>query len=134
MTMHLLLMDDSNFDAWLTRIKPWADFTAEHSGARYDGDHVIAKARSGDIQIFLIVDNQVAKALLTTEIIDFPKMREFRILTGTGIEMNTWIELLPSLEKFARNNNCTRIGMMARPGWERVLKYTKTHVHLEKDL
>ena len=41
------------------------------------------------------------------------------------------------LEKFALDNNCDKMELIARPGWERVLRnfrYKKSHVLLEKSL
>lgn len=133
----LLRLTADDIDSFHEALRPWVEHTAKHSGQRYDGDYLISKARKEDIQFWIVTENGVIKALFITEIIDFPEIREFRILTLTGVDMSCWVGLINQLEDFARTQNCARIGMMARPGWERVgarYAYVKTHVHLEKDL
>jgi hypothetical protein len=55
----------------------------------------------------------------------------------TGHHREKWQHLIKHLEKFALDNNCDKMELIARPGWERVLRnfrYKKSHVLLEKQL
>lgn len=55
----------------------------------------------------------------------------------TGDDLDSSIENLSILENFAKENDCAKMFMMARIGYERKLKkynYRKTHIFLEKDL
>jgi hypothetical protein len=54
-----------------------------------------------------------------------------------GKDRQDWQHYISIIEQFAKNNKCDKMELIARPGWERVLKqfnYTKSHVVLDKYL
>jgi hypothetical protein len=55
----------------------------------------------------------------------------------TGHHREKWQHLIKDIEKFANHNDCDKMELIARPGWEKVLRnfrYKKSHVLLEKQL
>lgn len=62
-------------------------------------------------------------------------LQTFRVTHGAGEDRDSWVHLLGDLEAWAKSIGCKRMEVVARPGWERVLKdMKKTHVILEKRL
>jgi hypothetical protein len=54
-----------------------------------------------------------------------------------GNNRENWQHYISIIEDFAKQNGCDKMELIARPGWERVLKqfnYTKSHVVLDKNL
>ena len=75
--------------------------------------------------------------VVITEVIQRPLQKCFYIRIMTGHHREKWQHLIKHLEKFALDNNCDKMELIARPGWERVLRnfrYKKSHVLLEKQL
>jgi hypothetical protein len=53
----------------------------------------------------------------------------------TGKHRDKWQHLVKKIEDFAWANDCDLMELVARPGWEKVLRkfgYSKSHVLLEK--
>jgi hypothetical protein len=73
--------------------------------------------------------------VVVTEIIQRPLQRVLNIKIMTGTHREKWQHLVKEIEDFAWFNNCDSMELVARPGWEKVLKrfgYKKSHVLLEK--
>jgi hypothetical protein len=73
--------------------------------------------------------------VVVTEIIQRPLQRVLNIKIMTGTHREKWQHLVKEIEDFAWFNNCDFMELVARPGWEKVLKrfgYKKSHVLLEK--
>ena len=73
--------------------------------------------------------------VVVTEIIQRPLQRVLNIKIMTGTHREKWKHLVKEIEDFAWFNNCDSMELVARPGWEKVLKrfgYKKSHVLLEK--
>ena len=71
--------------------------------------------------------------VVVTEIIQRPLQRVLNIKIMTGTHREKWQHLVKEIEDFAWFNNCDSMELVARPGWEKVLKrfgYKKSHVLL----
>jgi hypothetical protein len=75
--------------------------------------------------------------LCITEIIQRPLIKCCHISIMTGHHREKWQHLIKDIEVWAALNNCDKMELIARPGWEKILKnfkYSKSHVLLEKPL
>ena len=65
-----------------------------------------------------------------------PNYNQYEIVICTGKRRELWQDQLEKeINDFAKINNCKRLSIMARPGWEKVTKqygWKKKHVQLEK--
>ena len=65
-----------------------------------------------------------------------PNFNQYEILICTGKRRELWEDnLVSEITNFAKHNECKRMSIMARPGWEKVSKkwgWQKKHVQLEK--
>ena len=61
------------------------------------------------------------RSTIVTEILDFPLMRVCRIWLAGGDMAELTTEMLPQVEAWAKANGCTRMEIVGRKGWKRVL-------------
>ena len=65
-----------------------------------------------------------------------PNYSQYEIIICTGKRRELWEDnLVKEVTNFAKTNECKRMSIMARPGWEKVSKkwgWQKKHVQLEK--
>ena len=113
------------------------------SGGYANSNHFKDWCIEGKCQLWILWDAEepvVEKkyyGVCITEVIQRPLQKCFYIRIMTGHHREKWQHLIKVLEKFALDNNCDRMELIARPGWERILRnfrYKKSHVLLEKQL
>tara|TARA_R110001592_G_scaffold224277_3_gene479874 strand:- start:1066 stop:1527 length:462 start_codon:yes stop_codon:yes gene_type:complete len=65
-----------------------------------------------------------------------PNYKQYEILICTGKRRDLWEDsLIKNVTDFATVNECKRMSIMARPGWEKISKkwgWKKKHVQLER--
>jgi len=110
----------------------------ERSGGKYAPADVLLNFLNGRMELWLVMDEAGAiQALVITEIVAYPRITVCRLLACTGDDAALWVDLLASMEAWAKSRGCAAMEPICRPGWERRLKplgYRKTHVVLEKSL
>ena len=113
------------------------------SGGYANSNHFKEWCAEGKCQLWILWDAKEPVAekkyygVVITEVIQRPLQKCFYIRIMTGHHREKWQHLIKHLEKFALDNNCDKMELIARPGWERVLRnfrYKKSHVLLEKQL
>lgn len=53
-----------------------------------------------------------------TSVVQYPSLRVLYVHLGSG-EIGSVVVMWPSLQDFARRNNCTKVQFMGRPGWRK---------------
>lgn len=87
-----------------------------------------------------IVDGEVQlwrgrDSILITEVSVYPRMRVCRIVLAVGDMAELVDEVEPTVCAWARENQCSRVEITGRRGWQRVLQeYTQPHLTLSKEL
>jgi len=113
------------------------------SGGYANSNHFKQWCTEGKCQLWILWDVEepiVEKkyyGVVITEVIQRPLQKCFYIRIMTGHHREKWQHLIKELEKFAYENDCDKMELIARPGWEKVLRnfrYKKSHVLLEKQL
>jgi len=108
-----------------------------------DSDHMKQWCESGKLQLWILWDDQAEQhntkyyGVVVTEILNRPLQKCLNIRIMTGRRRNKWQHLISIIEDYAVKNEITMMELIARPGWEKVLKqfnYKKSHVVLEKPL
>jgi len=108
-----------------------------------DSDHMKQWCMSGKLQLWILWDDQAEShnvkyyGVVVTEILHRPLQKCLNIRIMTGRRRHKWQHLISIIEDYAVKNGVTMMELIARPGWERVLKqfeYKKSHVLLEKPL
>jgi hypothetical protein len=118
-------------DAWLPLMGWHLDqFAADGSGTV--GDY-ISDIRDRKSQCWLAFDGKVRCVVLTEITTD--RLKTCRVTHGAGDGMNEWLFLFDTIRLWAKENKCRRLSVVARPGWEKMLRthnLKKTHVVLEE--
>ncbi len=118
-------------DQWVDQIG-WHLASFCESGL-FTPEDLIEDIRNRDRQLWLAVDDKVRAACLTMVCGD--RLNSVSVTHCAGIGMLDWFHMLDDIEKWARSIGAKRFEIVARPGWERILKgVRKTHVMLEKRL
>ena len=113
------------------------------SGGYANSNHFKEWCTEGKCQLWILWDTEepiVEKkyyGVVITEVIQRPLQKCFYIRIMTGHHREKWQHLIKELEKFAYENDCDKMELIARPGWEKVLRnfrYKKSHILLEKQL
>ena len=116
-----------------------ADALARSNGYA-NASHFKQWIKDNKMQIWFLWDSEQdvqdrMYGVVVTEIIQRPLQRCLNIKIMTGKHRQKWQHLIKNIEKFAWQNQCDLLELVARPGWKRVLKpfgYKESHVLLEK--
>jgi len=113
------------------------------SGQLSDSEFVLKTAKEGKFQIWILWDKvqktSVEKyfGVVITEIVEKPLGKVCHIFMMTGRQRHKWQYLVKDIEKFAKEEKCSMMELITRPGWQKVLNqfgYKRTHVVLEKQI
>jgi hypothetical protein len=113
------------------------------SGGYANSNHFKEWCAKGKCQLWILWDAEEPiverkyYGVVITEVIQRPLQKCFYIRIMTGHHREKWQHLIKHLEKFALDNNCDKMELIARPGWEKILRnfrYKKSHILLEKTL
>ena len=118
---------------WLPDIK-WHLGQFSASGSATPDDY-IEDIRDRRAQLWLAFDGRVRAAVLTELTTD--RLKTCRVTHGAGDGAKDWVYLFDVIKSWAEDNGCKRLAVIARPGWEKMLKsfkLKKTHVVLEVGL
>lgn len=120
-----------------TRISPYIASFVSRSFGRYEIEDVLGAVRDGIFQIWVVVSQDEIRAVLITQIYDFPRLRELQIIMCAGKNRHEWFHLLKKIENYAADIKAQRISAVIRLGWQKELMnvgYKKTHLYLEKEI
>lgn len=107
---------------------------AGRSGRRFSAQDYYESFKDRGRQLWVAVtDGDVVMALIT-EIRTYPGKRVAALVACAGERRGDWLHYLTTVEKWAKAQGCEAIEAEARPGWERVLGWRRTHVILEKEI
>lgn len=89
-----------------------------------DATHLL---QEGDIQLWMALDDRETKAVLLSEVTEYPRVRVLRLFGLAGSNLTELAELLPAIKEFALKMGCdrilateTRAGLeLAVPGFKR---------------
>lgn len=112
-------------------VLPWVEDAARSTNGRMGAEDFYRFVRDRDMQLWVVADEGEIKCCVLTEIVVYPKNKFLRISAAVGQGRDDWQHLIADLKAYAKTHGCRGVESLARPGWERVLDGTKTHVFLE---
>ena len=141
--MKLVRIPTSNInEVWPLVKKDIADALV-FSGNHTDAQFVFDTLKQEKFQLFIVWDKNQKTTLekyygvVVTEIVEKKLTKACHIFIMTGRQRQKWTALIKVIEDFAEQNDCDLLELVARPGWQRILKdynYKRTHVVLEKPI
>jgi len=115
----------------------------KYSGGYADAKDIYDELRADKMQLFIMFgedeyeENKVFGTCVT-RISSMPNYDQLEIVICTGKRRDLWEDkIVATITAFAKANNCKRLCIWARPGWEKVSKkwgWQKKHVQLVKDI
>ena len=114
-----------------------------YSGQLSDAEFVLDTAKQGKFQVWILWDKSQKITtdkyfgVVITELIQRKLGKVCHIYLMTGKQRHKWQYLIKDIEKFAKEEKCLMLELIARPGWQKVLNqfgYKKTHIVLEKKI
>lgn len=116
----LVAIPASDLDAMWPQIGAQMDELAKTSRGRLTAKDIARAVRERDMQLWCAVDGE-ARSLMTTQLLNFPQVRECRLVGAQGQNAERWLDLWPMIETWAIANGCALISAECRPGWKRLL-------------
>ena len=123
--------------AWKNVEKDIADALARSNGYALAAN-IKQWIKDKKMQLWILWDKEDKNqyyGVVVTEILQRPLKRCLNIRIMTGHHRDKWQHLIKNIEKFACDNKCDSMELIARPVWQKELSrygYQRTHVVLEK--
>lgn len=77
------------------------------------------------LQLWLVYKNLEVVAVVTTEIIVYPRRKSVKILFAAGAEAAHWLHLIRDIViPWGKSQGCSAIEIEGRPGWEKLINKT----------
>ena len=139
--IHLVGIPKDKIEASWNRVEQSITEALIRSGGYANSNHFKEWCIEGKCQLWILwdseepVDQKKYYGVVVTELIQRPLQKCCHIRIMTGHHREKWQHLIKEIEKFAQQNNCDKMELIARPGWEKVLRnfrYKKSHVLLDK--
>lgn len=125
-------------DATWPRVLPLIAEACKRGGDCHSPDDTLEALRAGRMQLWVAVSSEALDAVFVTRIVKHPGRTVAEVVIATGSGYQDWYaQFLETVEAWARANGADRVRLVARPGWQRVVKhfgYEPLHVELVKDL
>ena len=141
--IHLVGIPKDKIEASWNRVEQSITEALIRSGGYANSNHFKEWCIEGKCQLWILwnseepVDQKKYYGVVVTELIQRPLQKCCHIRIMTGHHREKWQHLIKEIEKFAQQNNCDKMELIARPGWQKILdkyNYYRTHVVLEKNL
>jgi len=132
------LESDKVKDVWIL-VEDLIQKACDRSGGFADANDVKKWLEQGTMQLWVAWDNEVkkVKCVCVTELRQYPKYKICDCKITTGTNFKSWVDFMDIVMKWAQKQECKKMEIFTRPGWERILKpkgFIKTHVQLERML
>ena len=139
--MELVFIPKDNIDDVWQMVENPIKEALSYSGNHHNSEFVLNTLKKGKFQMWIVWDKdkntiqEKYNGVCITEIIQRTLKKLCHIFIMTGKNRQKWQHLVKNIEDFAKDQQCDQLELIARPGWEKILKqfnYKKTHVVLEK--
>lgn len=111
---------------------------AAGSGGRYEAVDIVDAIIHARMQLWVVMEGNAILGVLTTEIIQYPRLRAMRGIGVVGHRSRRWMHLLANIEHAAKTHfGCDRGEMLHAPGDDRLLTtggWRQWHILSEKVL
>lgn len=121
-------------DVWMT-VYDHLEKMYPHSEGELTPNDFYEELTSGQMQLWIAVDEGEILASMITQIIPYPRKTVLRVISIGGDDMDKWIHNLPLVENWALEMGCSSLELWGRKGWLKILKDWECSYHvLTKDL
>ena len=116
-----LLLPEDILNRWAELSPLMSDFLNKGQGESTVFD-IAQKCINLQYQCWVVDSDGELVCVCVTRIDEYPTFNSLHILGIAGVGLKEWKHFHPTLENFAKINDCTRITQWGRQGWARMLK------------
>ena len=119
------------------KIEPLVKKSVNYSGGRHTVDTTKYLLEKGMMQLFIVFKSvKDIEAIIITQKAIYPAKTILTIVLCGGRNMSKWAgEAIETTMKYAKENGCTGVEVMGRPGWRKIfnkhVKYKESYVLFE---
>lgn len=133
--MELHIVSAEELDKHKNIMTPYIESFVERAKGRFSLEDVFNRIKEGNWTLWVVHEDFNLKAVLITQMILYPKIKELQIIMCVGDEYKNWYHLVSKMKEYAKLIGCKKLTAITRPGWEKIMTdFNKTHVYLEIDL
>ena len=112
-------------------VQKWLESSSEY---RWEAVDVYDLLRTGDLQLWLCLDEKSLQAIMISELRRTRLSLDCEVFMAAGEMPVHWHEWLKQLEDWAKRQGCTHMSAMMRPGFAKLTGYQKAQVRTFKEL
>lgn len=116
------------------KVESYIASALEYEGREYAPSAIFEALEEGRMQLFTAGPVESPKAAAVVAIHEYPNVRRCRIHWCGGRDVETWVDLIKGIERWAVQNDCQAIRLSGRKGWRKHLDWDEQGVILGKAL
>jgi hypothetical protein len=117
---------------------PFISRAEKFSQEEMKAEDLYGKIKNQDMQLWVVFNEETEiLAVITTELVNYPRKKVCRIVTLGGDFMDDWVEYISVIEDWAIENKCQAMETFCRKGFKKKLEnfgYDETYIVLGKEL
>ena len=131
------LVPKEHIESIWPQIEIYAAKCAKYTYGRYTAKDMLDQLLTMDQQLWVAFNNKTKEIIgfWVTEVVEYPQTKVLVLHFVGGKDFHSWLpDGFPKLQKFARENGCSKMESYGRPGWEVMWKdygYKKRFVFYE---
>ncbi len=138
MTTFLTGIPSQEIDEIWEACEPFIERASKKGQSEMTSQDIYNFCKDAKMQLWIVFDSEAnIKAVVTTEIINYPKKKVCRIITLGGKEIDNWLHSITVIEAWAEENGCHAMETFCRKGFIKKLEhygYEQTYTVLGKEL
>ena len=121
--MEIQRVSKESVDVFWETVKYWIQSATDQSKGRHTLKTTYDLLQKDLMQMFLIIEDKVVKAVYVTQVTQYPAMNVLSILFCGGSEVIKNVKQIEDFfRKFAKSTNCKALEIIGRKGWCKVIK------------
>ena len=138
MTTFLTGIPSQEIDEIWEACEPFIEQASKKGQSEMTSQDIYNFCKDAKMQLWIVFDSEAnIKAVVTTEIINYPKKKVCRVVTLGGQEIDDWLHSITVIEAWAEENGCHAMETFCRKGFIKKLEhygYEQTYTVLGKEL
>ena len=124
--MEIQQVSKERVDVFWETVKYWIQSATDQSKGRHTLKTTYDLLQKDLMQMFLIIEDKVIKAVYVTQITQYPAMNVLSVLFCGGSAVIKNVKQIENyFVKFAQTANCKALEIIGRKGWDKVIKNKK---------
>ena len=138
MTTYLTGIPSQEIDEIWDACLPFIQLASKKGQEEMSAKDIYNFCKDAKMQLWIVFDNNAdIKAVVTTEIVNYPRKKLCRVVTLGGQEIDNWLHSISVIEAWAESNDCHAMETFCRKGFIKKLEkhgYEQTYTVLGKEL